>query len=121
MFNCFIIARSFISDSDETLEFFDGCIERLEDDAPLLHETDSNRGITVVVQTEKMSAGLKPSKLYSYPVFVLDQELFYTNVPEERGGMERSVISLRTKVEKQKMLKRARAAKMRCNTLSWSK
>ncbi|KAL5255927.1 hypothetical protein ACHWQZ_G011222 [Mnemiopsis leidyi] len=121
MFNCFIISRSFISDSDETLEFFDGCIERLEDNTALLHETDSNRGVTVVVQTEKMSQGLKPSKLYSYPVFVLDRELFYTNVPEERGGQERSVISLRTKVEKQKMVKRAHAAKMRSNTLAWSK
>lgn len=57
MFNCFIISRSFISDSDETLEFFDGCIERLEDNTALLHETDSNRGVTVVVQTEKMSQG----------------------------------------------------------------
>ena len=57
MFNCFIIARSFISDSDETLEFFDGCIERLEENTPLLHETDSNMGVTVVVQTEKMSKG----------------------------------------------------------------
>ena len=58
MFNCFIIARSFISDSDETLEFFDGCIERLEENSRLLHETDSNKGITVVVQTETMAKGM---------------------------------------------------------------
>ena len=57
MFNCFIISRSFISDSDETLEFFDGCIERLVDNVPLLYETDSNKGITVVVQSENMSKG----------------------------------------------------------------
>ena len=57
MFNCFIISRSFISDSDETLEFFDGCIERLDDNTPLLHETDARKGVTVVVQTENMAKG----------------------------------------------------------------
>ena len=78
-------------------------------------------GFCQITISSKYFTGLKPNKLYSYPVFVLDQELFYQDVPEERGGQERSVISLRTKVEKQKMLKRARAAKLRSNTIAWSK
>ena len=67
------------------------------------------------------ATGLSPNKLYSYPVFVLDHELFYDDLPEERPGQERSVISLRTKVEKQKMAKRANAAKLRSNTMSWAR
>ena len=57
MFDCFIINRSFISNSDETLEFFDGCMERLEEDAPFLREADSRQGVTVVVQTDRMFQG----------------------------------------------------------------
>ena len=52
---------------------------------------------------------------------MLDRELFYDDLPSERSGQERSVISLRTKVEKQKMIKRAHAAKTRSNTMSWAR
>eukprot|EP00117_Sycon_ciliatum_P047411 scpid14244/ scgid0969/ C-myc promoter-binding protein; DENN domain-containing protein 4A len=75
MFNKFIEERSFVSDIDNALVFFDECTEIAERPEPLITvRTEGESHMTVVVSPPDM--GNLPRKTFAYPSFSLDTTLF---------------------------------------------
>ncbi|KDR07911.1 C-myc promoter-binding protein [Zootermopsis nevadensis] len=79
MFIRFIEERSFVSDMDASLAFFDECTEKVENDdgdGRLLELDESHQSERTVFILPPEPNGLPPGRMYSYKSFMLDPLLF---------------------------------------------
>ncbi|XP_059479083.1 C-myc promoter-binding protein isoform X2 [Neocloeon triangulifer] len=133
MFIKFIEERSFVSNMDASLAFFDDCAERVgtsdDNDAPLLELDDPQKSENTVFIMPPEPTGLPSGATYSYRGFVLNPLLFNQNETEKFLGvpMKENLFSIlpgspvakRTKHEIRSAQKTAR--KSSASPLHWAK
>ncbi|XP_065333480.1 C-myc promoter-binding protein isoform X1 [Cloeon dipterum] len=127
MFIKFIEERSFVSDMDASLAFFDDCAEKVgtsdDVDAPLLELDDHEKSENTVFIMPPEPTDLPPGVTYSYRGFVLNPALFNQNETVKFLGdislLPGSPIAKRTKHEIRCAQKMAR--KSSASPLLWAK
>ncbi|PSN49786.1 hypothetical protein C0J52_01385 [Blattella germanica] len=118
MFIRFIEERSFVSDMDASLAFFDECTEKVDTDdgdGRLLELDESHQSERTVFIMPPEPNGLPPGSIYSYQSFVLDPKLFsrkelpfHNTLNRLSGVMPGSPMARRTKHEIKSAQKLAR-------------
>ncbi|XP_023718394.1 DENN domain-containing protein Crag isoform X4 [Cryptotermes secundus] len=118
MFIRFIEERSFVSDMDASLAFFDECTEKVESDDgdnPLVELDESHQSERTVFIMPPEPNGLPRGRMYSYKSFVLDpllysrKELSFRSAGSRLSGvMPGSPMARRTKHEIKSAQKLAR-------------
>jgi pentatricopeptide repeat protein len=133
MFIRFIEERSFVSDSDNNLAFFDDCAERVGafDDTPteirfIDWDTSHSSERTKFILPPECQPGVSEQIEYAYTSFVLDQKLLiqtrktnFSNVIQHASLTPGSPISRRTKHEIKSAQKLAR--RIQGNPEAWAK